>query len=351
VAGEGNAWTARDLLLAFLFAAISLVLGMIEFHVPGVEGASVDLREVGLLIGVFHLRHWSLTLVPAALTSLATPAEGSLAGTLVMHVVGAPLAWFVHRALVRRLDSGLALAAGWAGFVAAWYLLLVIPLLAVTHWLFGMIAAEQIVPTYLSTVRVVPYELATTAATTALYLANRQEQGRRRRLEVQLRQAQKMDALGHLAGGMAHDFNNMLAVMTLNLGLLRAQLAAGKPTGDSVAAIHADPTMVEQVAMNLVINARDAMHETGERRIVISARPVGQAVELAVRDTGVGMDPATSTRIFEPFFTTKAEGKGTGLGLATVYGIVRQHGAAIDVASQPGAGTTIRITWPAAPAS
>jgi signal transduction histidine kinase len=118
--------------------------------------------------------------------------------------------------------------------------------------------------------------------------------------------------------------------------------------------VHADPTMIEQVVMNLLINARDAIDERGDgpRRIHVSATlapaPAGgrAAVVLAVADTGIGMDEATRARIFEPFFTTKPEGQGTGLGLATVYGVVRQHGASLEVTSEPGVGTTFRIGWP-----
>jgi CheY-like chemotaxis protein len=125
-------------------------------------------------------------------------------------------------------------------------------------------------------------------------------------------------------------------------------------------AVHADPGRVEQALVNLVVNARDAMPEGGRldiatARVVIAGGggepaglPPGEYALLTVRDTGVGMDPATRARIFEPFFTTKPPGQGTGLGLSTVFGIVTQAGGRITVDSAPGAGTTFRVYLPAA---
>jgi PAS domain S-box-containing protein len=244
----------------------------------------------------------------------------------------------------------------------------------------------------------------------------------RQRLAEQLRAAQKMEAIGLLAGGIAHDFNNVLTAVLGFAGLLKAELT-DRPTaldyateiesaaqraanltaqllafgrrqvlkaeivdindvltgitrmltrlleehirvrlepGADVPAIRADPTQLEQVLVNLAVNARDAMPEGGE--LVVSTEAVawpggsargrqmsaGSYVRLAVRDTGGGMDEETRQRIFEPFFTTKGRGKGTGLGLATVYGIVKQSGGYIWVDSAPGAGTTFEIFLPAA---
>jgi PAS domain S-box-containing protein len=243
----------------------------------------------------------------------------------------------------------------------------------------------------------------------------------RRRLEDQVRLAQKMEAVGTLAGGVAHDFNNLLAAIraTVELALLdlppdtpvRAELGEVLEHADRAAALtrqllafgrkqvleprivdlkalvagtvkmlqrvigadvqlvlhetpdqataSADPGQVEQVLMNLCVNARDAMPRGGElaiqtERVSIDehfcaihpwARP-GEYVRLTVSDTGVGMDAATQTRIFEPFFTTKAMGRGTGLGLAVVYGIVKQHAGLIHVYSEPGKGTSFRIYLP-----
>ncbi|MGA2119967.1 MAG: ATP-binding protein [Bryobacteraceae bacterium] len=112
--------------------------------------------------------------------------------------------------------------------------------------------------------------------------------------------------------------------------------------------LHADPGQIDQVLMNLAVNARDAMPEGGRLRIETASIPATRQIRIAVSDTGIGMSADVMARIFEPFFTTKAEGKGTGLGLATVYGIVKQAQGAIEVASEPGKGTTFTLLFPAA---
>jgi PAS domain S-box-containing protein len=242
-----------------------------------------------------------------------------------------------------------------------------------------------------------------------------------KRLEEQYRQSQKMEAVGRLAGGIAHDFNNLLTVIlgyseiaARNLNdadplsdmieeikkaaeraeLLTRQLLAfsrkqilqpnrldinalladtrsmlGRLIGEDVDIlllpgpdlwpVRVDRGQLEQVIMNLAINARDAMPMGGKISIetanakldgnYVAANPdahVGDYVMLAVSDTGCGMDAATKARIFEPFFTTKEPERGTGLGLATVYGIVKQSGGHIEVQSQPGQGATFRIYLP-----
>lgn len=243
----------------------------------------------------------------------------------------------------------------------------------------------------------------------------------RHELEAQLAQAARMEAIGQLAGGIAHDFNNLLTALGGNAEFLRDDLASDDPRrdraeeileatkrataltqqllafsrrqimqpipvriGDVVRGIEpflrrliaedidlvirldadsgtilADRTQLEQVLLNLAINARDAMPVGGT--ITIEASNVnldgayaehhidvvpGPHVLLAVSDTGVGMDAGTRERIFEPFFTTKAVGEGTGLGLATVYGIVKQSGGHIWVYSEPGKGTTFKTYFP-----
>jgi len=242
----------------------------------------------------------------------------------------------------------------------------------------------------------------------------------RRSLEAQLRQSQKMEAVGQLAGGVAHDFNNLLTVIQGHSSLLLAGGTLSKGASESVQmvmesaeraagltrqllmvsrkqtpqmgqvdlnkavagmvrmlqrtlgehiqlevrpglnlpTIHADPGMIDQVLLNLAVNARDAMPSGGKLMIRTSISPPAQpglkvpvppsSVSLHCTDTGMGIPPEVLPRIFEPFFTTKEAGKGTGLGLATVHGIVQQHRGSIEVSSEVGKGTTFLITLPAA---
>jgi len=242
----------------------------------------------------------------------------------------------------------------------------------------------------------------------------------RKRLEEELRHAQKMEAIGQLAGGVAHDFNNLLTVIIGYCNLLLAQAKPGDKThlrleailtagqqaaaltqqllafsrkqvlqpvalnlaatlqemdrvlrrligehieietviDENVGVVKIDPSQMQQVVINLVVNSRDAMPHRGKLTIELQNAeldefmghqhnvPPGSYVMFTVSDNGVGIEPEVQQRIFEPFFTTKEVGQGTGLGLATVYGIVKQSGGYIWLYSEPGNGTTFKIFLP-----
>ncbi len=249
----------------------------------------------------------------------------------------------------------------------------------------------------------------------------------RNKMEEQLRQAQKMEAVGQLAAGVAHDFNNILTIISGYTSLMLMDQSLPKPSAEKILEIKrageraqfltnqllafsrkqilnpepldinklirdslkmmtrligedihiqldlagtvpdilADPIQIEQILINLLVNARDAIHERKDpvisktisinthetvidRRMIPNAAPDDdmRRVQITIGDTGIGMDEETRSKIFDPFFTTKETGRGTGLGLATVYGIIKQNNASIHVYSEPNIGTTIKILWP-----
>jgi PAS domain S-box-containing protein len=267
-------------------------------------------------------------------------------------------------------------------------------------------------------VEITAYPIQFGSAAGCLVLAN--DVTERLKLEDQLRQSQKLEAVGQLAGGIAHDFNNLLTVVEGYAELIHSDLAADDPhrgsvqeilvaaqraasltrqllafsrrqmlqpirlnlnanvistyrmlnrlLGENIAIetkldqhlwdVFADPGQIDQIILNLAVNARDAMDRGGELTISTAnleiestaagdEAPAGRYAQLTISDIGHGMDEATRKRIFEPFFTTKEVGRGTGLGLSTVYGIVKQSGGHILVESAPGKGSTFTILLPA----
>ena len=253
------------------------------------------------------------------------------------------------------------------------------------------------------------------------YLGIKEDITERRQMESQLVQSQKLESIGRLAGGVAHDFNNMLTVIlgcaqlallrvpqegklwnlldqiskaaerssditrqllafsrkemisprvvNLNTQIIETQATLGRLIGEDINltfkpvthiwSIKADPSQLDQILINLAVNARDAMVNGGNLAIETANVTIdriysqyhpdsapGEYVQLAVSDSGSGMDRKTLAHLFEPFFTTKEVGKGTGLGLATVYGIVRQNNGFINVYSEPGHGTTFQLYFP-----
>jgi signal transduction histidine kinase/FixJ family two-component response regulator len=258
--------------------------------------------------------------------------------------------------------------------------------------------------------------LTTVAGQLAQTVVRARAESERRRVEAELRQSQRLDAIGRLAGGVAHDFNNLLTVMTVSAEMLlgvppaertddlietmldaaqrgarltRQLLALGRKNvvaprivdvnalirsnesllrrtlretielrfelSAGAGCIEIDPNEFEQLLLNLVLNARDAIEEHGVLTIATSlcdtdrcssASAESPCVCVDVRDTGVGMSAETLEHIFDPFFTTKESGEGTGLGLSSVYSIVRQAGGRIDVQSEPGSGAEFRLYFP-----
>jgi signal transduction histidine kinase/CheY-like chemotaxis protein len=337
--------------------------------------ACVDIHYSLLTLGASTLNSTGLV-VP-----LVVLASGLLFGGGTAFIVAVVLAISVPTALW--LGAVLGLGSGFGGADAAHYtvalegvLITTTALLAAYLWSFAEILRQH-----------------------------ERSEARSRELQSQLQHSQKLEAIGLLAGGIAHDFNNLLTaiggygsllehssdpharefgseiVATQQRGALltrqllafaRKDIAQPRPidlaitlrdmtalleraVGERVrllldcapdCGIVADPGRIEQVVLNLVVNARDAMPEGG--RVWVRCAAASERVRLEVEDEGVGMDEATQQRVFEPFFTTKGRDHGTGLGLATVHGIVAGSGGSIELDSQIGRGTRFRIEWPRA---
>jgi signal transduction histidine kinase/CheY-like chemotaxis protein len=281
------------------------------------------------------------------------------------------------------------------------------PLMRGGRWLFFGMAATVLVAVYELLAHTVS-QIVDHSQLVSLLLAEKQTLEREAEWTAQLEEAQRLEALGRLAGGVAHDFNNLLTALIGCAELaesrlhknpaaaqaalrdiqsaaergsgLTAQLldvASRRPTqprdvdlgravgktgqllrrllrdhveleldlGSEPCGVHIDPSSLERLLLNLGVNAADAMPEGGKLRIRVAASEP-ERVTLEVADTGVGIAPEDLPHIFEPFFTRKARGKGTGLGLASVYGIVKQSQGEIEPSSRLGGGTTFRITWP-----
>jgi PAS domain S-box-containing protein len=272
--------------------------------------------------------------------------------------------------------------------------------------------AGSFMPSRIEMLAAYAHHAASSLENARLYETLARELAEREQIESQLRQAQKMEAVGRLAGGIAQDFNNVLAAIIGHAELARDDVKAGSQlaadldevlnaadraasltkqllalgrtpvldaqpldlcevvrglermlmpligdhirfavqTDEAVPRICADRGQIEQVILNLVVSARDAMEDGGDLRISVGVSEpprlmagAGPCVLLTVADTGRGMDPETASRVFEPFFTTKERGRGSGLGLSTVYSTVRQSGGHIEVESEPDKGTVFRI--------
>jgi NO-binding membrane sensor protein with MHYT domain/nitrogen-specific signal transduction histidine kinase/CheY-like chemotaxis protein len=409
-------------LLSVLVAVAASALALVVVSRPhvGLPALALGALCMGPAIAGMHYIGMAALDVPAALRFDSTLVAASVAIAIAASFVGLALAYHFRQdessgGVARRLGSGLVMGLAIAGMHYTG--------MAAAHFstpgqtgasIGGLLATRQLA-IGVTLGALVILALGLLGATVDRWLRQRAELSERRQ------QSQKLEAIGQLAGGIAHDFNNLLTAILGNAAFVLASTPADDPrhadireieraatraaelthqllafgrkqvlrptpldlnatltqtmrmvtrlVGENIEItvvpepvlweVQADPAQLEQVIVNLVVNARDAMPEGGKLTIEtqnVTLQPgstsqhigaaAGDYVLIAFTDTGIGMDPATQDRIFEPFFTTKGLGKGTGLGLATVYGIVRQSGGSISVYSEPRRGSTFKVYLP-----
>lgn len=390
---------ARLRLLSLWFALFAVVIALVETTISRPEPLALRITglSAAILLGIWlsvgyrrgRFPEFSAPLEAILLTAVAA------ASSLPLRAMGLYLTTLMLRSLY------LSRREFWT-----------VPVFYAIARVLGIALTQQPAPYGPFSTTVAVQAIGLTIVCAILYLLMQALEGQTR-AEAQLREAQKMEAVGQLAGGIAHDFNNLLTVIgghvfmieqhtTLGptamkhldgimetaerAGALTRQLLAfggrqllhpktidlnvvvrdsarllGPAIGERIRIVvdldpdlqrvHADVGQIEQVLLNLGINARDAMPHGGTIYIATSnvETPAGTRARVTFEDTGVGMDAETLARVFEPFFTTKRGGRGTGLGLATAYGIIKQSAGDISAVSNPGKGSTFTITLPVVP--